>query len=102
VVYLTDGRSRRLRVVASRIQFRYVARGHFNVRRRSIAPVFQAFRYLGKDAVEDRTLRALRADLTPAQRRALRDDARYAPGWVAGIVRGLDKDAQSPQNLTHG
>jgi hypothetical protein len=101
-VYLTDGRSRRLRVAAFDIQFKHAAQGHFNVRHRSSALVFQALRYLGKDAVGDRTLRALRSALTSAQRRALRDDARYAPGWVAGIVRGLDNDAPSPQNLTHG
>jgi len=97
-VYLTDGRSRSLRVGAFDIQFKHVAQRNFNVRHPSSALVFQALRYLGKSAVGDRTLRALRAALTPAQRRALRDDARFAPDWVAGVIRGLDKGATTPQN----
>ena len=101
-VYLTDGRSRRVRTGAFNIQFKHVAQGHFNARHHSSALVIQALRYLGKDAVGDRTLRTLRAALSPAQRRALRADARYAPGWVAGVVRSLDKGATKPQNLTHG
>ena len=101
-VYLTDGRSRRVRVGACDIQFKHVAQGHFNVRHRSSALVFQALRYLGKAAVGDRTLRVLRAALTPAQRRALREDARYAPAWVAGVVRRLDKDAATGQDVAHG
>jgi len=103
-VYLTDGRSRRVRVGggAFDIQFKHVAQGHFNVQHHTSTLVFQALRYLGKDAIGDRTLRALRAALTPAQRRGLHHDARYAPAWVAGIVRGLDKDTPTPQNLRQG
>jgi len=88
-VYLTDGRSRHLRVGNFDIQFKHVAQRNFNVRHPSSALVFQALRYLGKSGVGDRTLRALRAALTPAQRRALIADARYAPGWVAGVVKKL-------------
>lgn len=90
-VYLTDGRSRRVKAGAFDIQFKHVAQGHFNVRHRLSSLVIEALRHLGKDAVSDGTLRVLRAALTPAQRRALRDDARYAPSWVAGVVRDLDK-----------
>jgi len=101
-VYLTDGRSRRLKVGAFDIQFKHVAQGHFNIRHRTSSLVIEALRYLGKDALGERTLRALRAALTPAQRRALRGDARHAPSWVADVVRNLDKGSPKPQNLTHG
>ena len=101
-VYLTNGRSRKLRVGNFDVQFKHVSQSHFNVRHHSSALVFQALRYLGKDAVGDRTLRTLRASLTSAQRRGLRDDVRYAPGWMAGVVRSLDNDQATHQNLSHG
>jgi len=101
-VYLTDGRSRHLRSGRLNIQLKHVAPGNFHVRHKSSALVFQALRYLGRDAVGDRTLATLRSVLTPAQRRALRGDARYAPGWVASAVRELDKEPAMSQTLAHG
>jgi hypothetical protein len=89
-VYLTDGRSRHVRIGRLDIHFKHAAQGNFNVRRPSSAVVIQALRYLGRDAVGHRTLRTLRAALTPSQRQALRHDARYAPAWVAEFVRHLD------------
>jgi len=101
-VYLTDGRSRHLRAGRLNIQLKHVAPANFHVCHKSSALVFQALRYLGRDAVGDRTLAILRSVLTPAQQRALRDDSRYAPAWVASAVRDLDKRPAMSQTPSHG
>jgi hypothetical protein len=101
-VYLTDGRSRHWRSGRMDIQFKHVAPNHFKVRHPASTLVFQALRYLGKDNVGDRTLRVLRSTLTRGQRRALRDDARHAPNWVAKAVMGIDRDSPMSQNSSHG
>jgi hypothetical protein len=92
-VYLTDGRSRHWRCGKLDIQFKHVAPKNFKVRNVSSALVFQALRYLGKGNVGNRTLMALRAALTPDQRRVLRHDAIHAPAWVATAVMSLDENS---------
>jgi hypothetical protein len=101
-VYLTDGRSRRWRSGNLDIQFKHVAPSNFKVRHHASALVFQALRYLGKDNVGDRTLKILSRALTPDQRRGVLDDARHARGWVASVVKGLDRDDHTIQNPSHG
>jgi hypothetical protein len=54
---------------------------------RTSAMVFQALRYIGKDAVDDRVVRTLRRALSAQQLRELLSDARYTTDWIGDVVR---------------
>ncbi len=49
--------------------------------------VIQALRWLGRDQVDERTVATLRRRLSDADKRQLQQDLRYAPAWVADIMR---------------
>jgi hypothetical protein len=49
--------------------------------------VIQALRWLGRDHVDDRTVATLRRRLSEADKRQLQHDLRYAPTWVADVLR---------------
>ena len=57
--------------------------------------VIQALRWLGKRHVNDRTISALRRRLSDTDKQQLLDDVRYAPAWVADIMRSV---AQPPRS----
>jgi hypothetical protein len=90
-VYLSDGRSRRVRLGAVELQVKHVAPKELPVGSRTGAIVFQALRHLGKDAVNEEVIASVRAALSPKQRRELLEDARYTTDWirrVAGLIAG--------------
>jgi hypothetical protein len=82
-VYLTDGRSRRLRIGTVHIDLRHVSPRDLPRGRRTSAMVFQALRHLGKDAITHRVLAKIRQALSPVQRQELLEDCRYTTDWVA-------------------
>jgi len=86
-VYLTDGRARRVRAGKFVIQLKHVSPKELPAGGRSSAMVFQALRYLGKAAIDDRAVSILRRRLSPQQRRDLVRDARYAATWIAELAR---------------
>lgn len=86
-VYLSDGRARRVTVGGLEFQIRHVAPKDLPPGGRTSAMVFQALRYLGRDAVDDRVVGHLRSVLGERERRALLRDARYATDWIAAAVR---------------
>lgn len=88
-VYLSDGRSRRLKIGATEFQIKHVAPRELPAGRRASAMVFQALRYLGQDAVDDQVIATLRAALSSKQRRDLLDDSRYTTDWIASVVQRI-------------
>lgn len=88
-LYLTDGRTRQVRVGKYLLQMKHVVPKELPVGSRKSALVFQALRYLGKDAVDDHVLSKLRAALSPEDRRQLVNDAKYATDWICQIARTI-------------
>jgi len=88
-VYLTDGRSRKVRVGKLQIQLKHVAPKQLPPGSPVSTAVFQALQFLGRDAVDDHIVALLRDRLTPAQRHTLLRDARYASDWMATIARRI-------------
>lgn len=86
LVYLTDGRSRVVRVGGRTYSFRHV-------QPKDLPPggpatlVIQALRHLGADVVDDAAVARLRAGLPPGERQKLLREARYATGWVTEVLR---------------
>jgi hypothetical protein len=99
-VYLTDGRTRQVRIGSTTIQLRHAAPKELPVGHRTSAMVFQALRYLGQAAVDDRVITRLRGSLSAEQRQELLRDARYTTDWIAAVVRQVVQDEE--EVASHG
>ena len=86
-VYLTDGRTREVKIGSTTFQLRHAAPKEFPVGCRTSAMVFQALRHLGQVAVDDQVLAQLRRALSADQRKELLRDARYTTDWIGAVVR---------------
>lgn len=87
MVYHTDGRGRTLQVGKMQVQLKHVPPKEMPSGSPTSAAVFQALRFIGPAGVDDDVVAKLRARLTPAQRRALARDAKYAAGWMMEVAR---------------
>jgi len=95
-VYLSDGRTRQVKIGNMTIQIRHAPPKELPVGSRTSAMVFQALRYLGQTAIDDKVIGQIRRALSPDQRRVLLQDARYTTDWIASAVRRIaqeEKDA---------
>lgn len=91
-LYLSDGRTRQVKVGNTTIQIRHASPKELPVGSRASAMVFQALRHLGQSAVDDRVISQIRRSLSADQRRGLLQDARYTTDWIAAIVRQIAQD----------
>ena len=89
VVYLTDGRSRRAKVGRREIILRRTTPRMMATAGRMSGTVIQALRWMGRDHVDSQVVTKLRQRLVPADKRQLIKDLRYAPAWMAPIIREL-------------
>jgi hypothetical protein len=86
-VYLTDGRTRKVRVGSTVFQLQHAAPKELAAGSRTSAMVFQALRYIGRDAVDGQVVARLRGALSGKQRKELIQDGRYTADWIAAIAR---------------
>jgi RNA-binding protein YhbY len=99
-VYLTDGRSRRVKVGNYVIVVKHVVPKELPIGNRISATVMQALRYLGKDGVDETVIGKIRKALTAQHRSRLLLDARYTTDWIAEAVRKIvGKEAEA---VSHG
>ncbi len=94
-VFLTDGRSRKVQLGRRQIVLKHTTPKQMATAGRISGTVIQALRWLGKRHVNDRTIVALRRRLSYTDKQQLLDDIRYAPAWVADIMRSV---AQPPKS----
>lgn len=88
IVYLTDGRERRLKVGSQTIHFKRVAPSKLSGAGTRAGLALQALRAIGPQAAHDQAVVARLANaLDMADRRQLRKLGRYAPGWAQSIIR---------------
>jgi Family of unknown function (DUF6088) len=86
-VYLTDGRTRRVRAGDMVFLIQHVPAKDLPAGSPTSAVVFQALRHVGREAVDDQLLSRLRRALSAKDRRRLLRDSRYTTGWIADVVR---------------
>jgi len=86
-VYLTDGRSRRVRAGDAIYFIQHVPPKDLPAGSPMSVVVFQAFRHLGRKAIDAEVVSKLRRALSSKDRRKLLQDARYTTGWIADVVR---------------
>jgi len=99
-VYLTDGRTRQVRIGNLVFVVKHVPPKELPLGSRVSALVFQALRHLGRNAVDSEVITRLRHSLSPEQKGELLRDARYTTDWIADIVRQIA--AKEPEIVTHG
>jgi hypothetical protein len=66
------------------------------------ALVFQALRYLGREAIGQETIARLRRRLSPEERWRLLKDAHHTTDWVAAVVRKVCAVGDDPGGASHG
>jgi hypothetical protein len=96
LTFLTDGRSRRLHLGKQQVVLKHTTPRQMATAGRVSGTVIQALRWLGRAHVDARIVATLRRRLTNADKRLLQQDLRYAPAWVADIMRAVA--ARSPMS----
>lgn len=95
VMFLTDGPSRRVKVGNQEITLKQTSPKNMATAGRISGLVIQALRYLGRQQVDERTLNTLADRLDGEALNQLKSDIRYAPGWIADLIRTLQNRAES-------
>lgn len=101
-VYLTDGRTRTVRVGKNVLLLKHVPPKDLPWGHPTSALVFQGLRYLGKAAIGEEAISRLRRRLSPADRRRLLKDIRYVTDWVAEVVRKVCRPGGDSPKARHG
>ncbi len=99
-VYVTDGRTRRVRIGGIVFQLRHASPKELSAASRTSAMVFQALRHLGREAVDEQVIARLRRALSADQQRQLLRDAMYTTDWIAAVVRQVAQDKR--ELVSHG
>lgn len=86
LLFLTDGRARRIRVGKREIVLRRTTPRQMATAGRISGTVIQALRWIGRERVDHEIVEKLQRRLSPRECRQLTADARYAPAWVAAIL----------------
>jgi hypothetical protein len=89
IVFLTDGASRRVKLGQREIVLKRTTPRNVTTAGRMSGTVIQALRHLGQSHVDDKVLAILRRQLNVAHKAQLLKDLKYAPAWVASILRKL-------------
>lgn len=87
VVFLTDGRSKRVRLGKLEIVLKQTSPRNMGTAGRVAGLVIQALRYLGHANVDDDTMKRLGRRLSADQKAELLKDIAYAPAWIGKIIR---------------
>ncbi len=89
VVFLTDGRSKRIRLGKLDIALKQTSPRIMATAGRISGLIIQSLRYLGRRHVNDDTIKRLDRKLSGKDRKQLAKDAIYAPAWIGAIMRHL-------------
>ena len=89
VVYLTDGRTGEVQIGKRQIILKNTTPRNMATAGRSSGLVIQALRHLGRQNVDQQIIAQLDRRLDDDARKQLMQDIRYAPAWIADIIRRL-------------
>ena len=91
IVFLTDGPPRRVKLGRREIVLKRTTPRNMATAGRKSGTVIQALRHVGQRHVDDKMVSILDRQLSPVDRDQLRKDLRYAPAWVADLLRPLTR-----------
>jgi predicted transcriptional regulator of viral defense system len=86
IVYLTDGESRRLQLGGQVVEFRHTTPRNLATAGKVSGTVIQALRHLGREHVDESTVRHLQRVLSERDRERLRKDRIHAPAWMQPVL----------------
>lgn len=89
IVYLTDGRSRTVQIGKKQILLKNTTTRNMATAGTIGGLVIQALRHLGKRHVDDEAVARLARRLTANDKKQLLKDLRYAPAWIADVMRRI-------------
>ncbi len=87
IVFLTDGPARRVQLGKQVIILKHTTPRAMATAGRISGLVIQALRHIGQGHVDDAVVFRLQKRLSDDDRRQLLQDIRYAPAWIAAILR---------------
>jgi len=89
VVFLTNGRARKVKLGRLLIELRQVAPRHMAAAGRTSGLVIAALRYLGKTNITPARIARLHTVLSAADRKRLLADLNHAPAWMHAHLRAI-------------
>jgi len=89
IIYLTDGPSKEVEIGPRSIHFKHARPKAIAGLRGKLALVVQALRHLGKESVGTREIEALRAKLSPQEKRHLLKDTRFTVDWIYDVAKQI-------------
>lgn len=92
IVYLTDGRSRTVKIGKKQIVLKNTTPRNMATAGRISGLVIQALRHLGQQHVDDEVITRLGRRLAVDDRQQLLKDLRFAPAWIADLMRQIGKE----------
>ena len=87
IVFLTDGPARKVQIGKTTILLKHTTPRSMATAGRVSGLVIQALRHLGQRHVTDETVSVLQKRLSADDKKQLLKDVRYAPAWIAAIMR---------------
>ena len=87
IVFLTDGPARRVQLGKQVIMLKHTTPRAMATAGRVSGLVIQALRHIGQRYVDDAIVARLQKRLSDDDRKQLLQDIRYAPAWIAAILR---------------
>lgn len=91
VVFLTDGPSKRVALGKQEIILKRTTPRNMATAGRISGSVIQALRHIGRKHVDKAVLHALKRQLSDDDKKQLTKDLKYAPAWIADIMRNITK-----------
>jgi len=85
-IYLTDGRSRDIKIGNTILKMRHASPKVMAGAGRKVGTILQAIRYLGRDHLDDDIINKIKCRLSKDDKQALKKIARYAPGWTKPTI----------------
>jgi len=95
IVYLTDGRSRTVQIGKKHIILKRTTPRNMATAGRISGLVIQALRHLGRQHVDEDIITQLDGRLDANAKKQLLKDVRFAPAWIADIMRRLGKKKET-------
>ncbi len=90
VVFFTDGPSRHVRIGNQEIHLKRTTPRNMATAGKTSGLIIQALRYLGQSGTTPEVIRTLRQRLNTKERAEIMKDIRYAPAWVAAVIRQVN------------
>jgi len=87
IVFLTDGPARRVQIGKQVIMLKHTTPRAMATAGRISGLVIHALRHLGQRQVDDAVVANLQKRLSASDKKMLLRDLRYAPAWIAAILR---------------